>query len=916
MSYESCIHYKFVNTTTYSAIKFHGLEISLVDLKMKILLAKRMNHAPLEIINAQNKKSYFEETEMIPRNTSVIVKRIPPPQTNHSSKVIIANQKRRAEKEISDKIQLTTTEIGNQQADLYKIEESEDYIFKTMMQQATFGFDLSSKKSGKPFNNTKCYACGQYGHLKDKCPLYFKDSNMDYPRKRPKGIPSTMLEIIPGEKIDDIKMREGVYINRKGDYVIPIVDKLAMEKRQINNTKVEFPAVDTLHYVPIEIQCKLCQRILFDAVRVQCCNNSFCDECIRNYIINNNFNCPLQECGKGEILPDNLVPNTALRKAVKEFHAKIAVEKYASRPSTIHPFFNDKISSNLENCGDNTLEDMTPDPSPGSCQDLDNFGKFLPIHLKHNNYSDNSNTIAQCEPFSEESSFEQPPESGISRSSQIHCIPFLSEKEFYIQQAIYRKKQQLEYFHGSNFKVPSGSNVSPIPVDAEQIVISTIHEKLDYNLPSQVFNISNTEFSASTQTIEGASSNIADIFPNAAKLPLSNSPKFTPIQNSFSSIDSEIYENADPRSEKDHEMVIDQLSFDTKYHSMSNNDHDSPYQTNATENTFVGKTIFFNSYSSDPHNSKILNEQSPRRTMTSSPLNSSINHPTSTVDPDIISKNKPNNLSDCDYSNDIPTQYSCKRTVCSSISTYSCSSNTKTGINICGNKDAANDSCQSRLQSTVKKVLPSTAENNSTYSNNHSVSMITPQIPSQKHFKPPDSNTQSSLDSSSELEEGQIVSSGSGSHCFDEQIKLSKTPKRLTLGFHRRFPTTRAANVSNEHESDDNYVKSEFFNVGGLACDKKTPDRIVVIKPSLNLVSHRKHNHSSLVHKPKRLHSKYPKVQMIHRNWTQRKFSRLLMTKTEDQRIVEITTAKKFISRSTLSLLKEKLYKRKKSGFT
>ena len=39
------------------------------------------------------------------------------------------------------------------------------------------------------------------------------------------------------------------------------------------------------------------------------------------------------------------------------------------------------------------------------------------------------------------------------------------------------------------------------------------------------------------------------------------------------------------------------------------------------------------------------------------------------------------------------------------------------------------------------------------------------------------------------------------------------------------------------------------------------------------------------------------------------------MTKTEDQRIVEITTAKKFVSKSTMSLLKDKLYKRKRSGF-
>ena len=912
MSYESCIHYKFVNTTTYSAIKFQGLEISLSDLKMKILVAKHMNHASLEIMNAQNKKSYVEDSEMIPRNTSVIVKRIPPPQTNHSSKVIIANQKRRAEKEISDRIQLTTTEIGNQQADLYKIEESEDYIFKTMMQQATFGFDLSSKKSGKVFNTTKCYACGQYGHQKDKCPLYFKDSNIDFPRKRPKGIPSTMLEIIPGEKIGNIKMREGVYINRKGDYVIPIVDRLAMEKRQTNISKVGFSPVDSLHFVPIEIQCKLCQRILFDAVRVQCCNNSFCDECIRNYIINNNFTCPLQACGKGEILPDSLVPNTALRKAVKEFHAKIAVEKYHSNPKIVHPSCNDKLLFNLENRDDNTLEDLTPELSLDRCQVLNNSGKFLPIHLKHSCYSDSSNPIAQCK-ISGGSLFELPPQSGPSQSSQFHCVPFLSEREFYIQQAIYRRKQQLKDFIGSNFKVPNASNTSPIPVNDELIAVSATHKDVDYNLPSQVFNISNAESPSSTQAIEGACSNSVDIYPSSSKLPSSNSPEYYPaVQHKYPTVDSEMHENLIPHSDKHHAMVLDEVSFDPKIHLTSHNEYVRSYQ-DISKSTF-GK-IIFDSYSSDIQNSKILDDRSAKLPMKYSPQNSSTDHSKNTVEPAIIYRNIPDDQSDCDSSNNNQTQYCCKRNVCSSISTCSYSSNIKTGINVCANTDGANDSSQSRLQSTVKKVLSTPTMNSSTYSYNHSLTLLIPPVQSQKHFKSSHSNSQSSLDSSSELEEGQIVSSGSGSHCFDEIIDHSKTPKRLTLDYHKRFPATRIANVSNVHEPDGNYVKGKFFNVDGLACVKKTPDRIVVIKPS-NPVSHRKHNHSSFMHQPKRLYRKYPRVQMVHRNFAHRNFSRLLMTKTEDQRIVEITTAKKFISKSTMSLLKEKLYKREKIGFT
>ena len=804
MSYESCIHYKFVNTTTYSAIKFEGLEISLFDLKMKILLAKHMNHAPLEVINAQNKKPYVEEAEMIPRNTSVIVKRIPPPQTNHSSKVIIANQKRRAEKEIADRIKLTTTEIGNQQADLYKIEESEDYIFKTMMQQATFGFDLSSKNSGKVFNATKCYACGQYGHQKDKCPLYFKDSNMEFPRKRPKGIPSTMLEIIPGEKIDNIKMREGVYINRKGDYCIPIVDKLAMEKGQTRNIKLDLPVADSLQYVPTEIQCKLCQRILFDAVKVQCCNNNFCDECIRNYIINNNFNCPLQECGKGDILPDNLVPNRALRKAVKQFHANIASEKYNSHPKIVHPSCDNKISSDLENRNGNSLQDLTPETSHDRCQVLKTSGNFLPIHLK-NTCSDNSTPIAQCEVLSEGSFSELSPQLEPSRSSQFLCIPFLSEKEFYNQQAIYRRKQQSKDSNCTDFKEPNYSNTSTIPVNSEQVALSAVHKIGDCNLSSEVFNISNADLPSSIRVLEGVSSNNVAICPNQSQLPVSNSPKVIPtIKDILPSVDIEIDEDAISRSivDKYHERVSDGVF-------PPHNDFVSPHQTNA-EISF-GK-VFFDSYSSDVHNSKVLDEHSVLLTRKSSPQNPITDHFSTTVKPVINYENYPDDQSDCDWSNNNSAHYHIQRNECTSIATQPYHSNTQLDANIFYIKDVASDSYQSRLQSTVKKVLPTPVVTNSTYSYNHSVSLLTPGNICNSF----DSNSQPSLDSTSELEEGQIVSSGSGSHCFDEQIEFPKTHNKLTLSHHKRFPTTRAINVSKIYESHDNLGKSKILNAENL----------------------------------------------------------------------------------------------------
>ena len=321
MSYESCIHYKFGNTTNYSAIKFQGLEISLSELKMRILNANHMNHSPLQIANAHSKKVYTEDSEMLSRNTSVIVKRIPPPKTNHSSKLIIASQKKRAERDMADRIESSTYDVGNQEANLSQFGASEDSRLKAMIAQASIEFDRGVKQH-KDSPTVRCYRCQQFGHQKDKCPL---GANSETSRKRPKGIPSNMLEIIPADKVDKDNMREGVYVNRRGDFVIPIVDKLPKAKKLKSSSK-STPSAQQL--IPNELLCKLCSNILTDAVVIECCENSFCDECIRTFLINNNFHCPLAECGKDGILPDDLVPNKQLRQSVKLFLANIAKEKY------------------------------------------------------------------------------------------------------------------------------------------------------------------------------------------------------------------------------------------------------------------------------------------------------------------------------------------------------------------------------------------------------------------------------------------------------------------------------------------------------------------------------------------------------------------------------------------------------------
>ena len=64
--------------------------------------------------------------------------------------------------------------------------------------------------------------------------------------------------------------------------------------------------------VPSELQCPICQRLFKDASLVPCCGTSYCDQCIRDKLIEDGFVCP--SCGTTEMTPDKLGSNKYLRE--------------------------------------------------------------------------------------------------------------------------------------------------------------------------------------------------------------------------------------------------------------------------------------------------------------------------------------------------------------------------------------------------------------------------------------------------------------------------------------------------------------------------------------------------------------------------------------------------------------------------
>ncbi|CAL8305398.1 unnamed protein product [Merluccius merluccius] len=73
------VHYKFSSKLKYDTMVFDGLHITLRDLKRQIMDREKLRagDCDLQITNAQTKEEYKDDEDLISKNSSVIVRRIP-----------------------------------------------------------------------------------------------------------------------------------------------------------------------------------------------------------------------------------------------------------------------------------------------------------------------------------------------------------------------------------------------------------------------------------------------------------------------------------------------------------------------------------------------------------------------------------------------------------------------------------------------------------------------------------------------------------------------------------------------------------------------------------------------------------------------------------------------------------------------
>uniref|UniRef100_A0A336KWY5 CSON000836 protein n=1 Tax=Culicoides sonorensis TaxID=179676 RepID=A0A336KWY5_CULSO len=338
------VHYKFKSALDFDTITFDGLHINVADLKKAIVHQKRLGKNvdfDLQISNAQTKEEYNEDSMLIPKNTSLIIARIP--LAPHIAK---RNQLLNQNKNPTQDPIKTDSEARN--VDLAAMDGSEKDKIHAMMQQSTVDYDPTNYQKvrgggmvGEVPATYRCHRCHKPGHWIKNCPL--GPPLRDMPEvKRNTGIPRSFIERDKNQQTEQVQA------------VVP-----------------ELPKPE----VPEDLICSICKDLFTDAVMIPCCGSSFCDECVRTALLESEDNeCP--DCQEKGTSPASLIPNRFLRRSVNNFKNETGYTVPMKKKEIVKQRETEEIATEQE-------EEKTPseneDAKPSEDQENPGDDHFAPV---------------------------------------------------------------------------------------------------------------------------------------------------------------------------------------------------------------------------------------------------------------------------------------------------------------------------------------------------------------------------------------------------------------------------------------------------------------------------------------------------------------------------------------------------------
>ncbi|KAF8906284.1 DWNN domain-containing protein [Gymnopilus junonius] len=398
----SSVFYKFSSRKDESRVSFDGTGISVFDLKREIILANNMGKAndfDLYIYDTATKQEFKDDSTIIPRSSSVIVKRLPAARPGRGKASLYVNgvapamptsepvsrsgsaanaptwHKGAMSKRFDGKDESTPTTVSpSKQSTPIPVgsavtQEDEAVAMAAMFQAQTQNWEETQEKmshsqriysnprgtgfsrGGKPYQphhdkplppSYVCYRCGQKGHWIQDCPTNSDREFDNRPRiKRTTGIPRSMLKAV--ETPSGSELTQGVMVTPEGGYVVAQPD-LASWQKQVARPKGLTPA-EIREKVPSDasLACPIDNKLFRDAVKTPCCSKAYCEECIQTYLLERDFICP--NCGKKIASLDKLTVDKFTRTRVADYIEK-AIEESKKEGSGEEASSGDRQKSN------------------------------------------------------------------------------------------------------------------------------------------------------------------------------------------------------------------------------------------------------------------------------------------------------------------------------------------------------------------------------------------------------------------------------------------------------------------------------------------------------------------------------------------------------------------------------------------
>ncbi|VDM03645.1 unnamed protein product [Schistocephalus solidus] len=222
----SLVYFKFKANVKTDSISFDGSAISVKDLKNAIRTKCCLYSTDLDL---KLEDKYTKDNELIPKYTSIVVRRVPRLNTE--------TQKRKP--------------------------NASDIVIFLRLKFTSLSFTVKAKPYGTPPAGYICHKCNLSGHWIHNCPGIRDQTG------RPTGIPQDfLLEVEPDTP--------GAYLGKTGRYMVPIKDAYAFKKKEKRAFTERIP--------PKELTCPLCNKLFRDAVLVSCCGTTFCNDCIMGHV--------------------------------------------------------------------------------------------------------------------------------------------------------------------------------------------------------------------------------------------------------------------------------------------------------------------------------------------------------------------------------------------------------------------------------------------------------------------------------------------------------------------------------------------------------------------------------------------------------------------------------------------------------